>query len=105
MSELTSKGKDIDREEPVNARAQIYRRLMDAQEQIAHVLYRHDVSHDEVLAALDSMDEKISDEERREDLFLSGLEHYVAALGGRLEVRAVFGDDEILVRSAPRKNS
>lgn len=106
MSEPTSSGKDIDREEPVNvARAELYRRLMDAQEQIAHVLYRRDVSHDEVLAALDSMDEKISDDERREDLYLSGLEHYVAALGGRLEVRAVFGDAEILVRPAPREGS
>lgn len=29
---------------------------------------------------------------------ISQREHYVAALGGRLEVRAVFGEDEIVVR-------
>jgi replicative DNA helicase len=86
-------------------RAEIYRRLMEAQERIAHVLYQRDVSHDDVLEALDAVDEKISDDERREDLYLSGLEHYVEALGGRIEVRAVFGNDEILVRRSPQEGS
>jgi hypothetical protein len=40
-------------------------------------------------------------DQRREDLFLSALAHYVEALGGRLEIRAVFGDDTILVRRTP----
>ena len=48
-------------------------------------------------AALDAVDERISDEERREDLYLAALTHYVEALGGRLEVRAVFSDDAIVV--------
>jgi hypothetical protein len=42
---------------------------------------------------------------RREDLDLSALAHYVAALGGRIEIRAVFGDDEILVRRASQEGS
>jgi pyruvate/2-oxoglutarate dehydrogenase complex dihydrolipoamide acyltransferase (E2) component len=106
LSEPTSRENDVDREEPVNVmRAEIYRRLMEAQERIAHVLYRRDVSHDDVLEALDAVDEKISDDERREDLYLSGLEHYVAALGGRIEVRAVFGDNEILVRRSSQEGS
>jgi pyruvate/2-oxoglutarate dehydrogenase complex dihydrolipoamide acyltransferase (E2) component len=106
LSEPTSSGKEVNREEPVNVmRAEIYRRLMEAQERIAHVLYQRDVSHDDVLEALDAVDEKISDDERREDLYLSGLEHYVEALGGRIEVRAVFGNDEILVRRSPQEGS
>lgn len=36
-------------------------KLKEAQERIAHVLYRRDVSHDDVLEALDAVDEKISD--------------------------------------------
>ncbi|MDQ6729054.1 MAG: hypothetical protein M3022_01790 [Actinomycetota bacterium] len=79
-------------------RAELYRRLMMAQERIAHSLYRRDTSHADVLAALDAVDEQITDEERTEDLYLAALGHYVAALGGRIEVRAVFGDEEILVR-------
>jgi pyruvate/2-oxoglutarate dehydrogenase complex dihydrolipoamide acyltransferase (E2) component len=102
LSEPRSSKTDADRDEPVNRmRAELYRRLMEAQEQIAHVLYRRGVGHDDVLAALDGVDEEISDEQRREDLYLSGLERYVAALGGRIEVRAVFGDDEIVVRRSP----
>ena len=105
MSEPRSSEPDADRDEPVNTmRAELYRRLMEAQEQIAHVLYQRGVSHDRVVVALDAVDEEISDDQRREDLYLSGLEHYVAALGGRLEVRAVFGDHEILVRRSPEES-
>jgi hypothetical protein len=31
------------------------------------------------------------------DLYLSALRYYIEALGGRLEVRAVFGDEAIVV--------
>jgi hypothetical protein len=58
-------------------------------------------SDEQVLAALDGVDERMTEDERSEDLYLSALEHYVAALGGRLEVTAVFGQDEIVVRRLP----
>ena len=83
------------------SRAQIYRRLMDAEELIARTLYQRGVSHDAVTAALDAVDEKLSDDERREDLYLSALGHYVGALGGRVEVRVVFADEAIIVRREP----
>jgi uncharacterized protein (DUF1501 family) len=79
------------------ARAQIYARLMDAQEQIAQRLYRRGVSNEAIQEALDAVDERLSEAERREDLYLAGLTHYVAALGGRVEVGAVFDDEVILV--------
>ncbi|MGB9183960.1 MAG: hypothetical protein WCB67_07830 [Solirubrobacteraceae bacterium] len=79
-------------------RAEIYRRVMEDEETIAQALYRRDVSHETVLAALDAVDERMSVEERREDLYLSALAHYVGALGGRIEVRAVFGQEDIPVR-------
>ena len=102
MSEPTRRWKDVIAEKPVNeARAGLYELLMEAQERIAQAQYRHGVSNDTVLAALDQADERLSEDERREDLFLSSLAHYVAALGGRLEVRAVFGETEIIVRQMP----
>jgi hypothetical protein len=79
-------------------RAEIYARLMEAEERIAQTLYERGVSHDVVLAALDAVDERLSEEQRREDLYLSALAYYVEALGGRVEVRAVFGDEEIFLR-------
>jgi hypothetical protein len=82
-------------------RAEIYERLMEAQERVAHRLYKRGVSNEVVLAALDAVDERLSQDQRRDDLYLSALAHYVEALGGHLEVRAVFGDDEILIRREP----
>jgi hypothetical protein len=106
LSEPRSSETGADRDEPVNMmRAELYRRVMDAQEQIAHVLHRRGVSHGAVRTALDAVDEEMSDDQRREDLYLSALEHYVAGLGGRIEVRAVFGDDEIIVRRSPQDGS
>jgi hypothetical protein len=82
-------------------RAQLYAQLMEAQEDIAHALYKRGVSNDVVQAALDSVDERLSEDQRREDLYLSALAHYVEALGGRLEVRVMLGDEEIVVRREP----
>jgi pyruvate/2-oxoglutarate dehydrogenase complex dihydrolipoamide acyltransferase (E2) component len=106
LSEPASSRKDVGSDEPMNEmRGEIYRRLMEAQERIAHTLYKRDVSHDDVLAALDAVDEQMSEAQRHDDLYLSALEHYVEALGGRVEVRAVFDEDEILVRRAPEDGS
>jgi hypothetical protein len=80
-------------------RAALYALLMEAQERVAHARYQRGVSHDAVLAALDAADERLTESDRREDLYLSALARYVEALGGRLEVRAVFGDEAIVVRS------
>ncbi len=102
MSEPTRSWKDVRSEQPVNAmRAGIYERLMEAQERIAHARYGRGVSDDAVKTALDLADERLSEEERREDLYPSSLAHYVQALGGRVEVRAVFGDEVIVVRRIP----
>ena len=106
MSEPRGSETDSDRDESVNRkRAELYRRLLEAQEQIAHVLYRRGVSHADIRVALETVDEEMSDDQRREDLYLSALEHYAKALGGRIEVRAMFDDDEVLVRRLPDKPS
>ena len=102
MAEPTHGRKNDHREEPVNeTRARLYARLMDAQDQIAVRLYQRGVSDRAVQDALDVVDEELSDADRREDLYLAALARYVAALGGRIEVRAVFEGEEILVRREP----
>ena len=102
MSEPEGSLPDDLAEEPVNVvRAALYASLMEAQDHIAHVLYKRGVSNAVVLAALDAADETLSEDARREDLYISALAHYVAALGGRLEVRAVFDDEAIVVRREP----
>jgi hypothetical protein len=102
MAGSTRRWKDVRSAQPVNEmRARIYRRLLEAEERIAHERYRAGVKHETVEAALDSVDERMSEAERREDLYLSALRYYVEALGGRLEVRAVFGDEAVVVRREP----
>jgi hypothetical protein len=75
----------------------LYEQLMAAEEQIAHSRYARGVTDESVLAAMDASDESLSEEQRRDDLYLSSLSGFVEALGGRLEVRAVFPDETIVV--------
>jgi hypothetical protein len=85
----TRRWKDVLSENPVNEkRAELYRRIIEAQERIAQAQYRRGVDHEVVLAALDAVDEKMSDAERADDLYLSALKYYV---------------DAIVVRSDPEK--
>jgi len=44
----------------------------------------------------------VSELERREDLYLSTLRNYVEALGGQLEVRAVFPEQQVVLGLAIR---
>ncbi len=58
----------------------------------------------EVAAALDVTQANISRIERQDDLYLSTLEEYVAALGGRLELHAVFPDQVIALEVRSRRS-
>ena len=71
---------------------------MAAQEQIAHARYARGVAHEAVLAVMDAAATRPSEGERREDLYMSALSAYVQALGGRLELRAVFPEETIAVK-------
>ena len=51
----------------------------------------------QVAQTLGSSQANISKIERRDDLYLSTLSEYVEALGGRLELRAVFPDEVIMI--------
>jgi hypothetical protein len=102
MSDPTGNSQDRLADQPVNdKRVDLYARIMEAQQRIARARYRHGVADDVVQTALDAVDERMSEDERREDLYLSALSYYVEALGGRLEVRAVFGDEAVVVRREP----
>jgi hypothetical protein len=68
---------------------------MRAQERIAHARYARGVSHETVRAALEAAETGLSAFDEEQDLYLAVLNRYVAALGGRLELRAVFEDELI----------
>jgi SOS response regulatory protein OraA/RecX len=81
----------------IAARAAIYARLMEAQARIAQVLYERGIDDAAIQAALDAADERLTEAERRDDLYASTVRHFVETLGGRLEMRAVFEDATITV--------
>ena len=102
MSDSSHSDQNLPGSEPVNdVRARLYERLMEAQDEIAQARYRAGVSDEEVQRALDAVDERLPADERREDLYLAALARYVEALGGYVEVRAVFGDEGVVVRRDP----
>ena len=74
---------------------------MDAQERIAQARSRGGESDAKIDAALSLSELNDSEIEHEEDVYLTTLTRYVAALGGRLEVSAVFPEETITVLSEP----
>lgn len=71
------------------------REMMRAELRLADLRKHRHASQADVAARLEVSQSNISQLERGGDAKLSTLESYVAALGGKLEVRAVF-DDEVV---------
>ena len=86
-------------------RVATYVRLMDAQERIARARSRRGVSDAAIDQAFDGSELISADGEPEDDLYLGSLSRYVAALGGHLEVLAVFPDETITVRREPEHPS
>jgi DNA-binding XRE family transcriptional regulator len=66
-----------------------------AQLDLARLRQHRRVTQATVAEALDVSQPNISRIEAQDDIRLSTLGHYLAALGGRLEVRAVFDDEAV----------
>jgi predicted XRE-type DNA-binding protein len=70
-------------------------RALIAGEALAHVREQRGMPQRKVAAALKVTQANVSRIEHEEDVYLSTLRGYVEALGGKLEVRAVFADGAI----------
>jgi hypothetical protein len=82
-------------------RVATYERLMDAEERIARARSRRGESQATIDQALAVSELDSSEGQPEDDLYLGTLARYVAALGGHLEVLAVFPDETITVRREP----
>ena len=78
-----------------------YKRLMSAETQLAELRHRRGVSQATIATPLEVSQPNVSRIEREEDVYLSTLARYVAALGGHLEVLAVFPDETVTVLREP----
>ena len=92
MAEQNKNWRAIRGELPLNeARMETYKRLMDAEVRLDEVRRRRGVSDTALGDALEASEGGAHEG----DVYLSTLMRYVAALGGHLEVRAVFADETI----------
>lgn len=74
---------------------QSVREIMHAEQRLASLRRHRHMSQEALAEKLSVSQSSISQFERADDMRLSTLESYVKALGGRIEIRAVF-DDETL---------
>jgi DNA-binding XRE family transcriptional regulator len=77
------------------ARIEAEKRAMKDALALSALRSRQRVTQSEVAATLGVSQANISRIEHEEDLYLSTLRDYVAALGGRLEINAVFPDGKV----------
>ncbi|MGH2877186.1 MAG: helix-turn-helix domain-containing protein [Solirubrobacteraceae bacterium] len=83
---------------PLNEqRVAAYKRLMQAELRLSELRNRRGLSQAAIADALSVSQPNISRIEQEDDVYLSTLARYVAALGGHLEVQAVFPDETITV--------
>lgn len=93
-------------EKPVNEkRVMAYRRLMRAAERISRARAKGGERWPTIEAALAASELSDSEVHDEPDLYLTSLTRFVDALGGYVEVRAVFGEETIIVRRDPEPGS
>jgi hypothetical protein len=86
-----------DRHQLRRERIDTYRRLMDAETRLDAVRERRGLDPSAIGDALDAIEGDQPAIDIEDDLYLRVVSQYVAELGGRLEVRAVFSDENVLL--------
>ena len=90
------------RDDPAaNERYEALRRATEDAVRLGQLRETRDMTQAQVAQALGSSQANVSKLERRGDLYLSTLTEYVEALGGRLELRAIFPDQVVTINVAP----
>lgn len=79
-------------------RVAVWERLLEDEELLARVVARRGAGEDAIDGALTERDLDALDAIGDEDLYLAALSAYVTALGGHVEVVAVFPDETVTVR-------
>lgn len=101
---MAERWEEIRRANPVNERrVAAYQRLLDAGEQVARARHGAGESWTEIERALAASELNDAEVALEPDLYLTTLTRFVAALGGHVEVRAVFGEETMTVRREPEE--
>jgi DNA-binding Xre family transcriptional regulator len=81
-----------------------YRRAAEDAVALNKLRESRNVTQVDLAAELGISQGNVSRMETRSEIYLSTLRHYIEALGGRLEITAVFGDDRVPVAVGPRED-
>lgn len=91
-----------DRADPAQAaRIEAHKRAMRDALALAELRGQRGLTQESVAAALNVSQTRVSRIERQDDLYLSTLRQYVAALGGELHITAVFPDEAVELVAGP----
>ena len=102
MSPRSKTWRDVRAQRPLDERrVATYKALMTAETSLHELRERRGMSQAALAAALEMTQPNISRIENEEDVYLSTLARYVSALGGHIEVRAVFPEEVITVLGDP----
>jgi transcriptional regulator with XRE-family HTH domain len=93
--QMTTKWKDVRRHGPDDPRVRAGVEAAKAAERLAALRESRSMTQTAVAERMGIRQPTLSDIERRDDVYLSTLKSYVAALGGRLRLVADFDDESI----------
>jgi transcriptional regulator with XRE-family HTH domain len=81
------------------SRAELDRRELEYQRTLSQLRHARRLTQNQLAAALQVSQAQVSRIENQADLYLSTLRSYVAAMGGELQLRAVFPDGQAAILS------
>ncbi len=77
----------------------VFKAEMERELTLAELRRALDFTQQQIAASLDTNQSGVSRIEHQTDLFISTLRSYIEAMGGKLELRAIFPDGEVSIRT------
>ncbi len=88
-----------ERDPEADRKIDVFKAEMERELTLAELRRALDFTQQQIAASLDTNQSGVSRIEHQTDLFISTLRSYIEAMGGRLELRAIFPDGEVSIRT------
>lgn len=87
------------RDPEADRKIDVFKAEMERELTLAELRRALDFTQQQIAASLDTNQSGVSRIEHQTDLFISTLRSYIEAMGGKLELRAIFPDGEVSIRT------
>ena len=88
-----------DRDPDADRKIAVFKAEMERELTLAELRRALEFTQQQIAASLDTNQSGVSRIEHQTDLFISTLRSYVEAMGGQLELRAIFPDGDVTIRT------